>query len=84
MTHRTELRELAISDTGFVFDPRTGSTFTVNGTGLLVLQGLREGQAVEAIVERLAGRFGRPRAELSRDVGEFIRLLEQHALVAAS
>lgn len=82
MSHKPELRELAISDTGFVFDPRTGATFTVNETGLIVLQALREGATREKIVERLAERFDRPRDDLAEDISDFVQLLRQHALLS--
>jgi hypothetical protein len=37
------LSNLALSPTGFVFDPRTGATYTVNPTGRAVLEALRDG-----------------------------------------
>ena len=33
MDVREKLSDLAISDKGFVFDPYTGSTFSLNATG---------------------------------------------------
>ena len=33
MSSATHLKDLALSDTGFVFDPYTGATFTTNATG---------------------------------------------------
>jgi hypothetical protein len=83
MARETNLRELAISDTGFIFDPRTGATFSVNATGLLVLRGLRDGVEPEALVASLAERFGRPTAEIGSDLADFLQLLRQHALLPA-
>jgi hypothetical protein len=41
MTEPTQhLVDLAVSESGFVFDPWSGSTFTVNSTGLVLLAGL--------------------------------------------
>ena len=37
------LRDLAVSDTGFVFDPYSGATFSVNPTGLVILRALQQG-----------------------------------------
>lgn len=72
--------DLALSETGFVFDPRTGATFTTNPTGLTVLQALREGLPADAIAARLAERFGAPAAELGRDLAEFFHVLRQAGL----
>lgn len=40
------LRQLALSNTGFVFDPRSGQSFTVNPTGLEALELLRGGLSI--------------------------------------
>jgi PqqD family protein of HPr-rel-A system len=76
-----KLRELAISETGFVFDPYTGATFTVNAAGKVILEALRAGAGREAIAEALRGRFDVHGEDLERDVDEFFHLLRQHGLV---
>lgn len=80
---RRRLRELAISDTGFVFDPATGSTYSVNETGRLVLQALGEGmdlQTVAAVIARTHDTTGK---DLERDITAFCRLLRTHQLLPA-
>jgi PqqD family protein of HPr-rel-A system len=75
------LRELAISDSGFVFDPRSGATFTLNATALAIVLALRDGLAAPAIEARLRERFEDAPAELVDDVAEFVRLLEHHGIL---
>ena len=81
------LQDVAVSDNGFVFDPWTGGSFTVNTSGLCVLRGLQEGLGREALVERLRERFERRDgaasgdAELYRDVDEFVTLLRHNELL---
>ena len=76
------LRDLALSDSGFVFDPMTGHSFTVNATGLCVLQGLKEGKNPEEIVKRLADGFETDLGEdAARDVQDFIMQLRECGLV---
>jgi hypothetical protein len=43
MSTNKPLADLAVSDTGFVFDPFTGTTYTVNSTGLCLLHAFKEG-----------------------------------------
>ncbi len=81
MSDSKTLADLAISDTGFVFDPIVGTTFSVNPTGLCVLQSLKEGLHLDAIARRLSERFDKAPADPVRDVKEFIRLLHQHNLL---
>ncbi len=82
MTIPQKLRDLAISETGFLFDPYTGSTFSANEPGLTVLEGLREGLGVADIATRLRESFDVPAAaDVERDVGEFVHLLRRSGLV---
>lgn len=81
MNAEERLKELALSETGFVFDPFTGATFAANPTGLCILQGLREGLSREQIRERMYQRFDVPGHELDRDISDFIHLLRQHELL---
>ena len=53
MSDLNRLRDLALSDTGFVFDPCSGATFTVNATGLAVLKGLTDRTTRRAQVDAL-------------------------------
>ena len=78
---KANLENLAISETGFVFDPRSGATFTVNPTGLVVLHALREGLALEVTIERLRERFEAVAADAKDDVVDFVHVLRQQGLL---
>jgi hypothetical protein len=78
------LQELAISETGFVFDPYSGGTFTVNRTGLTILHGLREKLTRPALLERLRAQYQiSANTDLETDLGEFTRLLIHQGLLPA-
>jgi hypothetical protein len=81
MSNSRTLADLAISDNGFVFDPFAGTTYSVNPTGLCVLQSLKEGLGKEAIAQRLIDRYDKVAPDPVRDVNEFILLLHQHGLI---
>jgi len=83
MDARTRLAQLAISPSGFVFDPKTGSTFTVNETGRLILEGVRDGLGLSELATSLEGRFDAGGADLERDVLEYIRILCENGLLPA-
>jgi hypothetical protein len=60
----------------------TGHSFTVNATGLCVLQGLKEGKAPEAIVQRRSEGFELEAGEdAARDVQDFIVQLRECGLI---
>jgi PqqD family protein of HPr-rel-A system len=81
----TRLAELAVSDTGFIFDPRSGATFNVNATGLVALAALREGvdpANTAAITARVRAQFPSAPADTGDHISEFVRTLRQMGLVA--
>lgn len=81
MSATARLSDLALSESGFVFDPYSGGTFTVNRTGMVLLHSLRDGLTRPAIIERLRSEFQVEGADLESDVGEFVRLLIQQGLL---
>lgn len=80
----TTLEQLAISPTGFVFDPSAGSTYTVNATGRVILEAVRDGKSLAEIVAEISDVFDLDGQDLRRDVLEFVRLLRQNQLVPSS
>ncbi|MHC4860419.1 MAG: PqqD family protein [Planctomycetota bacterium] len=78
----TRLKDLAVSDSGFVFDPYTGATFTVNPTGRTVLEGLKEDRSRDQLIAALKESFEtRDEDDLHRDLDEFVRLLREHDIL---
>jgi hypothetical protein len=75
-----ELKALALSDTGFVFDPRTGHSYSLNPTGLAVLSAMKEGLPVDALSERLRSAFECGVA-VEDDVEAFVGMMQDYGLV---
>ena len=69
------LRRLVISEEGFIFDPETGNSFTVNGTGLFVIKLLKEGKSEEEIVSALCSEYEVSEEEARRDLLDFVEQL---------
>ena len=69
------LMRLALSDSGFVFDPVTGNSFSVNGSGLAILRRLQQGTDLTRIVASLCEEFEVDALAAERDVIEFANLL---------
>ncbi len=81
MDATTKLNDLAISTSGFVFDPFTGSTFSVNLAGQSILNGLKEGGSRKKILARLEEEFDDIEGDLIRDIDEFVSMLKQHGIL---
>ena len=63
---------LALSDNGFLFDTRTGNTYSVSRSGTFLLRAIMAGEAVTALVSRLVESFDVEPAVASRDVDQFL------------
>jgi len=79
---RQKLKDLAVSDSGFVFDPYTAATYTVNPTGLVILEALKDGLERDDLIARIGDRFDVGAEDLHRDVDEFLHLLRSYGVVA--
>ena len=66
---------LALSDSGFVFDPVSGRSYSVNATGLALLRLLQKPVGIAEIVEALQAKFEGDAPTLERDVIEFADVL---------
>jgi PqqD family protein of HPr-rel-A system len=75
------LKDLATSDTGFVFDPYSGATFTANASALAILDCLKRGMGRAATVEALRERFDASSEDLPRDIDELVQSLRLFGLV---
>lgn len=72
------LQRLAISESGFVFDPVTGHNFTSNETALALLRLLQKTTELDTVLSQLEKKYKGDRQELERDVREFGSLLKDY------
>jgi hypothetical protein len=76
-----KLKDLAVSETGFVFDPHSGATFTLSATGQAVLGVLRAGGTPEDAARALENAYEGTPKDVRDHVTEFVSLLKRHGLV---
>ena len=72
---KKQLVDIAVSETGFVFDPSTGHTYRLNKTGMGIVKMLQSGSDINMIVERLAEDFDIDKEKAVEDTKEFLSLL---------
>jgi hypothetical protein len=75
------IRGLALSESGFVFLPTTGETFTVNEQGRAVLLGLQDGKTISQIVSALGEDYDSDAVTIQRDLEDFLMQLRQYQLM---
>ncbi len=75
------ISHLALNEEGFIFDPLTGESFTVNQTGLFILKRLKEGKKERDIIEEITDTFDVSKEEAERDLTDFIEKLRSYRLI---
>ncbi len=75
------LKTLAISDTGFIFDPATGAAFSSNAVGVRIINGLKAGLSSRELIDSLLEIYEVSQEELESDVTDFIRTLRDNYLI---
>jgi hypothetical protein len=75
-------KNIALSESGFIFDPSTGDSFSVNGTGLKILEYLKSGLNESEIVKALGENFDADIRLIREDLDDFINHLKQLKMIA--
>jgi len=72
------LRQLAVSDSGFLFDPRSGQSYTLNPSGLEALEMLRLGLTPVQVAQELSRRYEVNPEQAETCLESFIRQLGRY------
>ena len=75
------LKNLAISDTGFIFDPYSGKTFTANEVGIRIILFLKNGGDLSSIQTEILKEYDITADQLERDVSDFLIQLKEQGLI---
>lgn len=70
-------KNIALSDTGFVFNPSTGDSFSVNPIGLEILKMLKENKPEDEIKQHLLNKYATDQDTVEKDYYDFTKMLEQ-------
>jgi len=68
---RDVVQRLALNDSGFVFDPVNGRSFTANEVGMYVLHFLQHSDDAESLMVSIARDFDVSKTDAERDIAEF-------------
>lgn len=69
------LTHLALSDDGFLFDTATGNTYTLNGTGTLILKKLIDGCDPVEVIAALCEVYDTNEEIVRKDLNHFTQYL---------
>ncbi len=76
-------KEIAISDSGFVFDPTTGESYSVNQIGVEILTLLKEGNDRKEISDFVLQKYEIDADTFENNYYDFINMLKKFNLIDA-
>ena len=74
-------KNIAISETGFVFDPSSGDSFTLNNIGKEILELLQAGKTKSDISFELLNKYDTDEYTFERNYEDFVEMLFHHNLI---
>ncbi len=71
---------IAVSDSGFLFDPTTGDSYTLNETGKVILEMLKEGKSEKEIISEFTEKYDVDEGTFEQNLYDFLRMLSHYNL----
>lgn len=72
---------IAVSESGFIFDPNTGESFSVNSTGKFILEMISKGKSAAEIESTVLSEFDIDQKAFNRYMDDFMHTLRRFNLV---
>lgn len=73
-------KNIAISENGFIFNPLTGDSFSVNQTGVFILQKMKKGESDREIMTALQEEYELDNYTAEKDLYDFMSMLKSYQL----
>lgn len=74
-------KNIAISDSGFLFNPTTGDSYSVNPIGQEILQLLQEEKSEEEIMKHIVSDYMIDKNTVEKDLYDFLNMLQNYKLI---
>lgn len=74
-------KNIAVSETGFVFDPTSGESYSLNSTGQQIIALMKEGRSPEEISAIMTGEYEIDAASFEKYYFDFTGMLRQFHLI---
>lgn len=73
-------RNIAISESGFLFDPSSGESYSINPIGMEILELLSQGQSREQITQSITNQYEIDPTDFEKYYFDFLNMLKQFQL----
>lgn len=73
---------LAVSDSGFIFNPSNGDSFSTNSVGADIVRLLKAGNSFDAIKKEIVDKYEVDEILFEKDFHDFVSQLQDYYLVS--
>jgi len=73
-------KNIAVSESGFIFNPTSGESFSANPIGKEILHLMNENKTFEEIQATLSEQYDLDAVTFEKDYHDFVRMLEYNSL----
>jgi len=74
-------KDIAISETGFVFNPSSGESYTVNSVGIELFNYIKEEKSYEEIRDLMLAKYDTNEGAFEKDYQDFMATMEFNNLL---
>ena len=74
-------KNIAISESGFIFNPEIGTSFTTNSLGVAILKQLKEKTSLDQIKDSIVKNYDIDPITCEKDLDDFLRIVNQYNLL---
>ncbi len=75
-------KNIALSDSGYLFNPSSGESFVVNPIGIEIIDLIKQGKPFSDISKNLLQKYNTDEATLEKDYFDFLNMLRVNQLVS--
>ncbi|MBM3435955.1 MAG: PqqD family protein [Bacteroidetes bacterium] len=73
-------KNIAISESGYVFNPSTGESYTVNPIGIEIINMMQAGESFESIQKQVLNKYNVDADTFEKDYNDYTGFLNLHQL----
>lgn len=74
-------KNIAISDSGFIFNPSSGDSFSANYIGLEIIKLLKDGKTKKEISDIITDNYSVDASSFEKDFNDFVQMLFSFQLI---
>jgi hypothetical protein len=74
-------KNIATSESGFIFNPGTGDSFSVNELGAEIISLMKDDRSQSDIIETISSKYETEKNQVEKDLEDFISMLVSYNLI---